>query len=67
MLHTEGLVKRFRSIVAVDKVTMYISAGQMVGIIGCSGALGRNCTLMPILLSVSLIDQLSKTIRRRFI
>ena len=67
MLRTEGLVKRFGSIVAVDRVTMHIPAGQMVGIIGRSGALGRNCTLMLILLTVSLIDQLSKTIRRRFI
>ena len=38
MLCTEGLVKRFGSIVAVDTVTMQISAGQMVGIIGRSGA-----------------------------
>jgi phosphonate transport system ATP-binding protein len=38
MLRTEGLVKRFESIVAVDKVTVQIPAGQMVGIIGRSGA-----------------------------
>jgi phosphonate transport system ATP-binding protein len=38
MLRTEGLVKRFGSIVAVDTVTMQIPAGQMVGIIGRSGA-----------------------------
>ena len=38
MLRTEGLVKRFGSIVAVDRVTMHIPAGQMVGIIGRSGA-----------------------------
>jgi phosphonate transport system ATP-binding protein len=37
MLRTEGLVKRFGSIVAVDRVTMHIPAGQMVGIIGRSG------------------------------
>jgi phosphonate transport system ATP-binding protein len=38
MLRTEGLVKRFRSIVAVDRVTIHIPAGQRVGIIGRSGA-----------------------------
>jgi phosphonate transport system ATP-binding protein len=38
MLRTEGLVKRFGSIVAVDRVTLHIPAGQMVGIIGRSGA-----------------------------
>jgi phosphonate transport system ATP-binding protein len=38
MLCTEGLVKRFGSIVVVDRVTMHIPAGQMVGIIGRSGA-----------------------------
>jgi phosphonate transport system ATP-binding protein len=38
MLCTEGLVKRFGSIVAVDRVTIHIPAGQMVGIIGRSGA-----------------------------
>jgi phosphonate transport system ATP-binding protein len=38
MLRTEGLVKRFGSIVAVDTVTMQIPAGQMVGILGRSGA-----------------------------
>jgi phosphonate transport system ATP-binding protein len=37
MLRTEGLVKRFGSIVAVDRVTIHIPAGQMVGIIGRSG------------------------------
>ena len=38
MLRTEGLVKRFGSIVAVDTVSLQIPAGQMVGIIGRSGA-----------------------------
>jgi phosphonate transport system ATP-binding protein len=38
MLHIEGLVKRFGSIVAVDGVTVHIPVGQMVGIIGRSGA-----------------------------
>jgi phosphonate transport system ATP-binding protein len=38
MLRTEGLVKRFGSIVAVDRVSLQIPAGQMVGIIGRSGA-----------------------------
>jgi phosphonate transport system ATP-binding protein len=38
MLCTEGLVKRFGSIVAVDRVTLQIPTGQMVGIIGRSGA-----------------------------
>jgi phosphonate transport system ATP-binding protein len=38
MLRTEGRVKRFGSIAAVDRVTMHIPAGQMVGIIGHSGA-----------------------------
>jgi phosphonate transport system ATP-binding protein len=44
MLRTEGLVKRFGSIVAVDRVTMHIPAGQMVGIIGRSGA-GKSTVL----------------------
>lgn len=44
MLCTEGLVKRFGSIVAVDRVTMHIPAGQMVGIIGRSGA-GKSTVL----------------------
>jgi phosphonate transport system ATP-binding protein len=38
MLRTEGLVKRFGSTVAVDQVTVQIPAGDMVGIIGRSGA-----------------------------
>jgi phosphonate transport system ATP-binding protein len=38
MLRTEGLVKRFGSTDAVDEVTVEIPAGQMVGIIGRSGA-----------------------------
>jgi phosphonate transport system ATP-binding protein len=38
MLCTEGLVKHFGSTVAVDSVTVQIPAGQMVGIIGRSGA-----------------------------
>jgi phosphonate transport system ATP-binding protein len=38
MLRTEGLVKCFGSTVAVDEVTVDIPAGQMVGIIGRSGA-----------------------------
>jgi phosphonate transport system ATP-binding protein len=44
MLRTEALVKRFGSIVAVDRVTMHIPAGQMVGIIGRSGA-GKSALL----------------------
>jgi phosphonate transport system ATP-binding protein len=44
MLCTEGLVKRFGSIVAVDNATMHIPAGQMVGIIGRSGA-GKSTVL----------------------
>jgi phosphonate transport system ATP-binding protein len=38
MLRTEGLVKYFGSTVAVDDVTIQLSAGQMVGVIGRSGA-----------------------------
>src|SRR5687768_7812041 len=38
MLRTERLVKRFGSVVAVDKVSVQIPAGQMVGVIGRSGA-----------------------------
>ncbi len=38
MLSTEQLVKRFGSIAAVDRITIHIPAGQMVGIIGRSGA-----------------------------
>ena len=38
MLRTEGLVKRFGAIVAVDRVTIQIPLGEMVGIIGRSGA-----------------------------
>ena len=38
MLRTEGLVKRFGALVAVDRMTVQIPTGQMVGVIGRSGA-----------------------------
>jgi phosphonate transport system ATP-binding protein len=38
MLRTERLVKRFGSVAAVDSITIHIPTGEMVGIIGRSGA-----------------------------
>ena len=38
MLRLEGLIKRFGTTVAVRNVSLDIAPGQMVGIIGCSGA-----------------------------
>jgi phosphonate transport system ATP-binding protein len=61
MLHIEGLVKRFGSVVAVDGVTVHIPMGQMVGIIGRSGA-GKSTFLRLI---NRLIEPTQGTIQHR--
>jgi phosphonate transport system ATP-binding protein len=38
MLQTEGLTKKFGDVTAIDNITLRISQGQMVGVIGRSGA-----------------------------
>ena len=61
MLHIEGLVKRFGSVVALDGVTVHIPMGQMVGIIGRSGA-GKSTFLRLI---NRLIEPTQGTIQHR--
>lgn len=83
MLRIEALAKRFGTTVAVDDVTLQIPPGQMVGVIGRSGAgsIGQelyyvirqfiyvdiSAIVLLLILTVALIDLACDRVRRSMI